>query len=257
MEEVTEAAARMSPHIKRLILVFTHVGAAAAGAAIAINRLQVKYAELADQEIAEARRHYEERTFPSRQQYDTPEEALKALLNGRQQELLDEGVMALESYMGEEEKPGDRVLETSVTLVETNIFDETGPKDLDMEKELRERDPEFPYILSKDEFLAAEPGWPQLSLTYYAGDDVLTDISDQIVDIEATIGRGILKRFGHGSGEENIVYVRNVKLEVDYDVNRSFGTYAHEVAGFDDDEDDDTLTHSFQRMPRRRQHLEE
>jgi hypothetical protein len=257
MDEVAEAATRMTPALKRLILVFTHIGAAAAGAAVAVNRLQAKYAELADQEIAEARQHYEERQYPSRQQYDTPEEALQALLNGRQKELLEEGVAALDSYMGQEEKPGDRVLETSVVLVETNVFDETGPKELDMEKELRERDPEFPYILSKEEFLAAEPGWPQISLTYYAGDDVLSDISDVVVEIDDTIGREILSRFGHGSGEENVVYVRNVKLEVDYDVNRSFGTYAHEVAGFDDEDDDDTLTHSFQPMRRRRQHLEE
>jgi hypothetical protein len=88
----------------------------------------------------------------------------------------------------------------------------------------------------------------QTSLTYFAGDDVLVDERDQVMrDIDATVGLENLQKFGHGSNDPLVVYVRNPRLEVDYEISKSDGTFATEVHGFQDDE----LRH-MQHRPRRR-----
>ncbi len=73
----------------------------------------------------------------------------------------------------------------------------------------------------------------QVSLTYFDGDDVLVDDRDQPVpDPDDSIGEDHLGRFGVGSKDNNIVYVRNDRLELDFEILRSNGKYAQEVLGF-------------------------
>jgi hypothetical protein len=77
----------------------------------------------------------------------------------------------------------------------------------------------------------------------------LTDEVDTIVpDVDATVGVENMLRFGHGSGDPNVVYIRNPKLEADFEVTRSAGKYAKEVLGYDDGEH---LQHSRGREPRK------
>ncbi len=62
------------------------------------------------------------------------------------------------------------------------------------------------------------------------------------------IGAGRMGYVGEGSGDSNIVYVRNVALNKDYEICRSRGKYSVEVAGFAEDGTDE-ITHSHR--PRR------
>jgi len=90
----------------------------------------------------------------------------------------------------------------------------------------------------------------QFTLTYFEGDDVLCKDDDTVIrDQDATVGLGNLSKFGHGSGDPNIVYVRNEELKVDLEIVHSDGKYAVDVAGFKEDE----LQHSSmrRRSPRR------
>jgi hypothetical protein len=123
----------------------------------------------------------------------------------------------------------------------------------DIEEELKNRSPEVPYVVHRNEHEEGPEGpdeYEKFTLTYFEGDDILCKEDDTVItDPDAVIGLGNLSRFGHGSGDPNIVYVRNDTLKVDLEIVHSDGKYATEVAGFKEDE----IQHSSmrRRSPRR------
>jgi hypothetical protein len=81
--------------------------------------------------------------------------------------------------------------------------------------------------------MESEPGYQQVTITFFEGDDVLSDERDQVIeDIEETVGVENLKQFGHGSKDPKIVYIRNDRLELDFEVVQSQNKYVEEVLGF-------------------------
>ena len=95
-----------------------------------------------------------------------------------------------------------------------------------------ERNPNKPFILTQREFEEGEHDYTQNTLTYYEGDDVLTDDRDQpIHNKRPVVGEGNLQ-FGEKSNDPNVVYIRNNHLEVDFEVCRSVGSFAEEVLGY-------------------------
>ena len=100
----------------------------------------------------------------------------------------------------------------------------------DYKIELQNRDPSKPYVLHVDEFVADEKEWDsQSTLTWYEGDSILTDSQDTpIYDPVALIGP---LRFGHGSLDPNVFYVRNEKLQAEYEIIRDLGSYTEIVLG--------------------------
>lgn len=105
----------------------------------------------------------------------------------------------------------------------------------DWEAERATRTREEPYILHKDEYMEDDFGHTQSTVSYYVGDDIMTDEHDTpIYGHTAMVGE---LRFGHGSGDENVVYIRNELLEHDYEVLRIDGRYEVEVLGLEIDEE--------------------
>ena len=121
-----------------------------------------------------------------------------------------------------------------VTETTTNIFVDGNPvEEFDYAAEVAKRDPDEPYVITHDEFMEGENGFVQTTMTYYNGDDILTDDQDiPVVDIEAVVGSENLSKFGYGSRDRNVVYVRNEKLEQEYEIAFSQGEFSKEVAGF-------------------------
>lgn len=126
--------------------------------------------------------------------------------------------------------------EAAAETVESNVFlngKAVVPEDFDLDEEKKTRSIEAPYIISKDEFMENDEGYAQSAITYFAGDDVLADERDQpIEDVESTVGVDNLSRFGHGSGDKNVVYIRNERTEMDFEISYSEGKFAEEVLGF-------------------------
>lgn len=113
-------------------------------------------------------------------------------------------------------------------VVHQNVFDSHGEsthENLDRSN----RDSSFPYIISSEEFNDADLDFNQNTLTYYEVDRVLVDERDQPLEV-GTVGEHNLQ-FGNASGDQNIVYIRNHHLEVDFEICRSYGSYAVEVLG--------------------------
>ena len=87
--------------------------------------------------------------------------------------------------------------------------------------------PNEPYVISPDNY-GENDNYTQISLVYYAGDGVLADDEDEVVeDIEATVGEDFAEHFGEY--EDDSVFIRNDRLRCDYEIlrdNRSFSDVA-------------------------------
>ena len=93
-----------------------------------------------------------------------------------------------------------------------------------------------PTVISKAVF--DEPSmYEKVTLQYYARDDTLADEDGTIDNVEFVVGSHSLTRFGGISGDPNIVYVRNYRMEVDYEVVRDKRSYIEAVIGFEDRND--------------------
>lgn len=79
-----------------------------------------------------------------------------------------------------------------------------------------------PYVISADEFNSSPPGYNAQPLDYFT-DGVLADGWGVVLDIEETIGEDALNHFGEE--QDDIVYVRNDRNEIDYEVTRDPRTY--------------------------------
>jgi hypothetical protein len=196
-----------------------------AGYKLAKRVLEPKYIALADKEIEEAKLFYAR--LNEKEKGDSPAEVL-----GRRSPFLDDAVDAIRSYQGDHLEEGETDREPEVDVgVTVNVFTDARPEVFDLEHELKNRTTERPYIISHEEFMVAEPGFEQVSFTYYAEDDMLADARDQPIPlVDEVIGEDNL-RFGYGSDDDNTVFVRNEKLAIDFEITKSTGSFAGEVMG--------------------------
>lgn len=119
------------------------------------------------------------------------------------------------------------IVEEPVTQ-QVNVFT-TSSSDWDEEAEAAQRMPGEPYVIPVDVFVADEMDFSQETLTYYEGDDTLADQSDQpIYNYSNLLGE---LKFGHGSGDPNVVYIRNETIRREWEVLRHTGQFAIEVLG--------------------------
>lgn len=121
------------------------------------------------------------------------------------------------------------VEEETDELDKVSIFEEPDDE-WDPVTEQENRQEEI-YVLRKDEYLADERGWPQYQATYYAGDDIMTDAEDQVIFNYKSVFGELM--FGHGSQDPNVFYVRNEKMEAEYEIVRHSGHFSVEVAGLE------------------------
>jgi hypothetical protein len=229
------------------------------GYKFSVSQLDDKYNELMEEEIARTRKFYER--VHKAGDFETPAGAAEAMGVDIP---LEEAADALAGYQGKVDYTKFYAHELSLNLdenpfvkaagipseeaivvgepIEQNVFDQA--EDIGFTK----RDPDKPYQITMLEFAENETDYEQLSATYFAGDNVLTDDQDQPVDpMEPVVGFGRdaavnVDRFGG----QNVIYVRNERLKTDYEVNKSDGKYAYEVAGFTHGDE------TFERRPRRR-----
>lgn len=110
-----------------------------------------------------------------------------------------------------------------------NIFPMEPVAEFDYEKERSRRTLDEPYVISREEFEGDEMGFNQDTLTYYEGDDVICDTQDvPLYDYSQKIGE---LKFGYGSDDPNVVYIRNERLGMEWEIIKDSGHYAVEVLG--------------------------
>lgn len=241
----------------RLLIVACSAMSAAAGAvvgyAVASKILEEKFQEQLKVEIEDARSYFQNMystpTFvveePSAEEA-TLLEAVKEATDehdGMPEDAVGNALAAQRTYSGNEEEtqqdPGDP--RPPVNVVINNIFEEATPTGDEVLEALQaSRDPSSPYIITKEEFYLNEPDFEQKKFTYWDGDDILVDDQEELnpVDNERVAGEDNLARFGTGSGDEHVLYVRNETLDppIDLHITRSMGRYSVEVMALDEGE---------------------
>lgn len=201
----------------------------AVGYKVAEKHLEKKYIEIAQSEIIAAKKYYG--LLYKKDGFETPEKAAEEL-NASPHFSTDTAVLGrivagLRYGMPDQPLPVRNV----------NIFSKkVDDSKMDYSAEDAARNEETPYVLDIDEFMNAEVGYSQVTLTYFSADQVLVDEEEEpIEDVEATVGLGNLEKFGHRSKDPKVVYIRNDRQQLDYEVCLSESSYGEDVLGFEQD----------------------
>lgn len=275
-EDVAEESAQVAEATRALTsrdvgLVFGGVGVGVAIGAVGgyfllKKQFTIKYEHILNEEVAGMRSYYDSKHKALDNEREKLQlEKVESEIKDRQEDNGGDGTTPYhQMYKGgsDPDKPADLMPEPEAPTEDAapvvNIFNKNGEDPeveirevWDYDEELKSRSPQVPFVIHRDEYNDETPeGFDQYTLTYFEGDDVLCKDDDSILeDKDATVGLGNLSKFGHGSGDPTIVYIRNHELRVDLEVVHSDGKYATEVAGFPEDE----LQHSSmrRRLPRR------
>jgi hypothetical protein len=127
-----------------------------------------------------------------------------------------------------------------------HTFD-TPTDDWDYEAEKNIRSDKEIYVIHRDEYVNDEMGYHQSTIEYYTEDGVMTDaLQHPIYNYTDFVGHEALDQFGHGSGDNDVVYVRNEREKAEFEVLRNSGSYEREVLGMEAEEEyrDQDLRHS-------------
>lgn len=192
------------------------IGGALIGYGVAHKRLRTKYEAIAEEEISSMRDHFRAKLVAQEAKPDLEELA---------------GVVSDLDYTAPEEA---REKEPEVESIPDpkevihNVFDEHGDE-WDYQKELAGRNENHPYVIHRDEM--GEKDYLEQTFTYYEKDDVVCDSDDRVVDSADEVLGDFAEKFGHGSNDPNVVFIRNDRLGIDVELCRSPNSYAEEVHG--------------------------
>lgn len=132
--------------------------------------------------------------------------------------------------------------EPVITQTKKSIFDNDDEEqdigeEIENDKfdEMPEPDPDNPYIIPVSEWHEEWVGpvrYEKVSFTFYEEDDTLIDEANNVIsNVDELVGKANLARFGFGSDDEDLVFVRNQILETDFSIERDTGSYALKILG--------------------------
>lgn len=98
-----------------------------------------------------------------------------------------------------------------------------------------DRSSDYPYIITEAEFRTDAENYEKLSLTYYRGDDTLAEADETYIPApDETVGLiNIHDHWGAGSNDPNTMYIRNERIEADFEITLNEDSYLTAVSGFD------------------------
>lgn len=230
LEEIAAASQGLN---KQVLFVGGVIIGVSVGFLIAKKRLEAKIRAEAEEEINAVRDLYFEkaRRLDNTKRVVEKKETIQEVMEKAGYVSPTEDREVAEAEAG----PEQVALEAEQEPETRNVFHagEITDWDWDVEKQIREEGhDQVPYVLHRDEYFPNEYGWDQVSLTYFEGDDVLADDHDTPVDDQdAMVGLGNLAKFGHGSGDPNVVYVRNPELNLEIEIIHSDGEFAKQRRG--------------------------
>lgn len=133
--------------------------------------------------------------------------------------------------------PPSVIIREHVPDVPTIKLDTGKSKDLhwDFAEELATRSEERPYIIHQDEYQGNATGYKQEVLTWYVEDSVLTDEDEEPMDdADDIVDLNHMSKFGHGTDDFNVLFVRNDRLQMEYEICRDPGSYEEARQGLTD-----------------------
>ncbi len=239
LEETAEAVRRINAAAVGYFGFGVGVGAGLGffyGYRFAKERMRTKAYEEFEEEVAKMREFY------------------AAKLKAAEEKPSVESIIEQRGYSQKAEIPEpERPLKPPVPIVTPPMTFPPAPSEpgWDYATELARRNGEKPYIIHKDEFEGEEHGFSQVTYTYFAEDDVLVGEDERpLPNADIVVGQDNLQ-FGHGSEDGNVVYVRNVSLQLEMEITRDPRSYEETVLGLDPMRGE--LEHTDRRSRRQRQ----
>ena len=231
LEEVAEATRELTGRDINFALLGLGIGLIA-GHFIARPYWKKKYEDISKAEVEAMREHYQQKLMALE---DKPK--LEEIINERGY-TNQSPVAPAPVAQAEPETETDAEDSEDVEVVDgvQNVFTTSGEivDSWDHQKELHARTPERPYVIHIDEYKENETNYNQVTYTWWENDEIMSAANDEVVDeVDRIVGLDNLKLFGHGSGQTNVVYVRNDKLNLDIEILRSDSDYAEVVHGLE------------------------
>ena len=194
------------------VLIF--VLGAAAGSLATWKLIEKKYKDIAQEEIDSVKDTFSKmkkneypdklEDYPDFEEFDDSDESDDVEEEPKSEQKIDRN-----------NKPD--IVEYAKILSETGYTNYAERQDKKEKKGVEPVEDERPYVISPDEF-GEKDGYENVTLTYYA-DGVLTDYFDNVIsNVDEVVGFDSLDHFGEY--EDDVVFVRNEKMETDYEILR-------------------------------------
>lgn len=195
------------------VLIF--VLGAAAGSLATWKLIEKKYKDIAQEEIDSVKDTFSKmkkneypdklEDYPDFEEFDDSDDSYDS----------DDEEPKSEQKIDRNNKPD--IVEYAKILSETGYTNYAERQDKKEKKGVEPVEDERPYVISPDEF-GEKDGYENVTLTYYA-DGVLTDYFDNVIsNVDEVVGFDSLDHFGEY--EDDAVFVRNEKMETDYEILR-------------------------------------
>ena len=195
------------------VLIF--VLGAAAGSLATWKLIEKKYKDIAQEEIDSVKDTFSKmkkneypdklEDYPDFEEFDDSDDSYDS----------DDEEPKSEQKIDRNNKPD--IVEYAKILSETGYTNYAERQDKKEKKGVEPVEDERPYVISPDEF-GEKDGYENVTLTYYA-DGVLTDYFDNVIsNVDEVVGFDSLDHFGEY--DEDAVFVRNEKMETDYEILR-------------------------------------
>lgn len=196
--------------------------------------LSVKFAKIAEEEIASVKESYD--LLHKQGPYSDPKkasEAMKAKVEETQiyDDLLDEnGYFKEEAYEETMPKPSPELpplpdgRPDPKTVVEDILDERKDPP--------RHEDTHTPYVITANEFMQDNEHYDKITVEYYEFDNTLASEDESMIkDHEKLLGGDFQNYVGWKSDSDHVVYVRNERISSDFEVLFHEGGYEQEVLG--------------------------
>lgn len=228
--------------------VISFAGGGASGYFYSRKKLESQYADELQKETAAIERYYQMQYKAG--EFETPETALKAKMaekievdpedvpsdqmdkeNLENPEVVRRAGQALRDYQGRFKSTRD--VSNEEIVKEQNVFSREAIQEKDESDEMVSNVKD-PRIITENEF-NDHCGYEQTSLYYYAGDGTLVDDDNTIIadgEIDDIVGKANLDVFARMSDDKNLIFVRNEKRQMEYEILRDHSAYGETVAGF-------------------------
>lgn len=219
-----------------LVKAFIFAAGAAIGSVVTWKVIKTKYEQISKEEIESVREEYQRLTKIMRMEIDACRKATAA--HTKIDDAVDEDDEADTDYPDDDdrdftEKEKEQVEYYKITSRYRGSYEESNENNEEGEEDGDDEVPYIngPYVITPEDFASSPPGYNCCPLDYYK-DGVLADGWGVTMDIEETIGEEALDHFGEYV--DDVVYVRNERLELDYEVTRDPRTYKEAERAYSD-----------------------
>lgn len=220
-----------------LVKAFIFTAGAAIGSVVTWKVIKTKYEQISKEEIESVREEYQRLTKIMRMEIDACRKATAA--RTKVDDAVDEDDDAADADYPDDddhnftEKEKEQVEYYKITSRYRGSYEESNKNNEEGEEDGDDEVPYIngPYVITPEDFASSPPGYNCCPLDYYK-DGVLADGWGVTMDIEETIGEEALDHFGEYV--DDVVYVRNERLELDYEVTRDPRTYKEAERAYSD-----------------------